>query len=139
MKRKTFTLHLQKLGRQRGKVCMQESIFGKVNQFAFSMEFDATNQVTTQQYGQVMMIGRIIGSHQVCIIKLICIDVMKIKYWYQWLLLYPKNFLIDRSTDLDIPLDLVELSEYNATLGHKACHSFGQEQNARFENLYHPR
>ena len=51
----------------------------------------------------------------------------------------PKNFLIDRSTDLDIPLDLVELSEYNATLGHKACHSFGQEQNARFENLYHPR
>ena len=52
---------------------------------------------------------------------------------------YIKNFLIDRSTDLDIPLDLVELSEYNATLGHKACHSFGQEQNARFENLYHPR
>ena len=50
-----------------------------------------------------------------------------------------KNVLIDRSTDLDIPLDLVELSEYNATLGHKACHSFGQEQNARFENLYHPR
>ena len=47
--------------------------------------------------------------------------------------------ILDRSTDLDIPLDLVELSEYNATLSHKACHSFGQEQNARFENLYHPR
>ena len=47
--------------------------------------------------------------------------------------------LTDRSIDLDIPLELVELSEYRATLGHKACHSFGEDQNARFDNLYHSR
>ena len=45
----------------------------------------------------------------------------------------------DRSTDLDIPLDMIQLSEYSATLGHKACHSFGEDKNARFDNLYHPR
>ena len=48
-------------------------------------------------------------------------------------------FCTDRSTDLDIPLEFIPTTEYNATLGHKACHSFGENQNARFENLYHPR
>merc|ERR1719273_272434 len=46
---------------------------------------------------------------------------------------------LDRYTDLDIPVDYVNLHQYCATLGHKACHTFGKRKNARFECLWHPR
>ena len=45
----------------------------------------------------------------------------------------------DKNTDLDVPLEYVSLDNYCATLGHKACHTFGKRKNARFESLWHPR
>ena len=49
------------------------------------------------------------------------------------------SIFTDRYTDLDIPDDYVNLDQYCATLGHKACHTFGKRKNARFECLWHPR
>jgi hypothetical protein len=46
--------------------------------------------------------------------------------------------LSDKSTDLDIPLNLVSTDHYRATLGHKACHSF-KLKNAKFKEFFHPR
>ena len=48
------------------------------------------------------------------------------------------SFCLDKSTDIDIPLDLVSMDTYRATLGHKACHSFPLK-NAKFKEFYHPR
>ncbi|XP_023325419.1 histone-lysine N-methyltransferase SETD7 [Eurytemora carolleeae] len=46
---------------------------------------------------------------------------------------------LDKSTDLDIPGEYQETRTYSATLGHKACHSFGREKNAMFHEFEHPR
>ena len=40
---------------------------------------------------------------------------------------------------MDIPPEYIHLDQYKATLGHKACHTFGAAKNARFEALWHPR
>jgi len=45
---------------------------------------------------------------------------------------------LDKSTDLDIPLNLVSIEHYRASLGHKACHSF-RLKNAKFKEFFHPR
>jgi len=45
---------------------------------------------------------------------------------------------IDKSIDLDIPGDLVYTINYQATLGHKACHSF-KGKNSAFKEIYHPK
>lgn len=50
-----------------------------------------------------------------------------------------KMHFSDHSTDLDIPTEFVSIDKYKATLGHKACHTFGQAKNSRFDNLWHPR
>ncbi len=47
--------------------------------------------------------------------------------------------LLDKETDIDVPDCFVSLADYSATLGHKACHTFGARKNAKFANLYHPR
>ena len=51
---------------------------------------------------------------------------------------HPFTSFSDREIDLDIPEYETSLENYSATLGHKACHSFGAK-NAKFEQLYHPR
>merc|ERR1711976_678425 len=43
------------------------------------------------------------------------------------------RLVLDKNTDLDVPLEYVSLDNYCATLGHKACHTFGKRKNARFE------
>ena len=50
----------------------------------------------------------------------------------------PKITCLDKSTDIDIPMDLVSMDTYRATLGHKACHSFPLK-NAKFKEFFHPR
>lgn len=44
---------------------------------------------------------------------------------------------LDEDLDLDIPTDMTSIKEYNATLGHKICHSF--TPNTELETFYHPR
>jgi len=44
---------------------------------------------------------------------------------------------LDEELDLNIPDDMTLTSQYNATLGHKVCHSF--TPNTEFETFYHPR
>ncbi len=48
---------------------------------------------------------------------------------------YKINF--DDNTDLDIPEDMTSLDKYQASLGHKVCHSF--TPNCEFDNFEHPR
>jgi hypothetical protein len=48
------------------------------------------------------------------------------------------NYYSDRETDLDVPECYTKLTDYSATMGHKACHSF-EHKNSKFEELYHPR
>ena len=45
---------------------------------------------------------------------------------------------MDKSIDLDVGPDDRLCSQYRATLGHKACHSF-DEKNAAFQEFEHPR
>ena len=45
---------------------------------------------------------------------------------------------LDKSVDLDIGPEHQECSQYRATLGHKACHSF-QQKNSVFREFEHPR
>ena len=45
---------------------------------------------------------------------------------------------LDKSVDLDIDPDNQLCSQYQATLGHKACHSF-QQKNSVFREFEHPR
>lgn len=49
------------------------------------------------------------------------------------------RIVLDRCTDLDIPSECIPISNYIATLAHKANHTFGQAKNSRFDNLWHPR
>jgi len=44
---------------------------------------------------------------------------------------------VDDTCSIDIPDHFVSVSNYSATLGHKACHSF--TNNGSFNVLYHPR
>ena len=46
---------------------------------------------------------------------------------------------LSNSEDLDVPSEYTSVERYRATLGHKACHSFGDKSNSKFENFYHPR
>lgn len=47
------------------------------------------------------------------------------------------RILLDSTTDLDLPPEMADTSNYCATLGHKVCHSF--QPNAEFDTCYHPR
>jgi len=47
------------------------------------------------------------------------------------------RILLDSTTDLDMPPEMTDISNYCATLGHKVCHSF--QPNAEFDTCYHPR
>ncbi|XP_023347759.1 histone-lysine N-methyltransferase SETD7 isoform X2 [Eurytemora carolleeae] len=44
---------------------------------------------------------------------------------------------LDYQISLDVPDQFTSISSYNATLGHKACHSFNP--NSYFSQVYHPR
>ena len=45
---------------------------------------------------------------------------------------------LDKSVDLDIGPEYQSCSDYRATLGHKACHSF-EHKNSVFKEFEHPR
>jgi len=47
------------------------------------------------------------------------------------------RIVLDEKYDLDIPIDMISLTQYSATLAHKVCHSF--TPNCEFDNFYHPR
>ena len=49
----------------------------------------------------------------------------------------PYKISFTEDYDLDIPVTMVNLEKYRATLGHKVCHSF--TPNCEFDNFQHPR
>ena len=53
-------------------------------------------------------------------------------------LIYPPRLTLDKSVDLDVGEEARQCSQYRATLGHKACHSF-ERRNAAFQEFEHPR
>ena len=55
------------------------------------------------------------------------------KIWRNW----PYKIALDEFWHLDIPEGLRTTDKYQATLGHKVCHSF--EPNCEFDNFEHPR
>lgn len=62
---------------------------------------------------------------------------LKVKSDSDWERPTPYKMFLEDNYDIDIPDSMTCLSNYNATLGHKVCHSF--KPNSETDVFYHPR